>query len=88
MNHFEEELKQGVQLDNKQSGLKRFFKRVFNKEASKVTKEERRRAIVNLEIQDIEDSESRNGKSDLDSLIIKSSLLFDDIELLSSEMGQ
>jgi len=35
---------------------------VFNKEASKVTKEERRRAIVNLEIQDIEDSESRNGK--------------------------
>jgi hypothetical protein len=32
---------------------------VFNKEASK---EERRRAIVNLEIQDIEDSESRNGK--------------------------
>ena len=43
----------------KQSGLKRFFKKVFNKEASK---EERRRAIVNLEIQDIEDSESRNGK--------------------------
>jgi hypothetical protein len=68
MNHFEEELKQGVQLDNKQSGLKRFFKRVFNKEASKVTKEERRRAIVNLEIQDIEDSESRNGKGDTDSL--------------------
>ena len=72
MNHFEEELKQGVQLDQKQSGLKRFFKKVFNKEASKVTKEEKRRAIVNLEIQDIEDSESRNGKGgNTDSLIIE-----------------
>jgi hypothetical protein len=65
MDHFQEEFKRGEVLGElKQSGLKRFFKKVFNKEAaaSKVTKEERRRAIVNLEIQDIEDSESRNGK--------------------------
>ena len=64
MDHFQEEFKRGEVLGElKQSGLKRFFKKVFNKEAaSKVTKEEKRRAIVNLEIQDIEDSESRNGK--------------------------
>jgi len=62
----------------KQSGLKRFFKKVFNKEASK---EERRRAIVNLEIQDIEDSESRNGK-------LLSGVWLSLVELLSSEMGQ
>lgn len=67
MDHFQEEFKRGEVLGElkKQSGLKRFFKKVFYKEAaaSKVTKEEERRcAIVNLEIQDIEDSESRNGK--------------------------